>query len=176
MTDATATTLPPWAAAQPRPARQAIEFLLCLMDAAPGVPVALAALHNPGTDRERFERLGQLGALDGPDDMLRMLSICRGANTKGNANIFVRPDPTAAHPWLFLDDVPLACLESLLTAFAGLAVQTSPDQGQARLLAVCSMDCASRTDAQRVLAERLGADLASVAGDKWGRLPGFTNT
>ena len=155
--------------------QQAVAFVLALGDAAPGVPLEFAALHHPGTQQERFERLGELDCLASPDDLLLLLHQARGANTRGNANIFVRPDPSTAHPWLFLDDIPLPRLVSLCSSFAGLAVQTSPDQGQARLLAARPLDCRERGVVQRVLAARLRGDMSSTAGDKWGRLPGFTN-
>lgn len=121
----------------------------------------MAALWRPGTPRDYTQPLPTLTA-------------ARRANAQG-ANILIRPQPTSAHPWLLLDDLPVARLLDLIAGFAGMAVQTSPDQGQAWLLADRPMSQAERGAAQRLLVQRLGADLGAAGGGQFGRLPGFRN-
>jgi hypothetical protein len=107
----------------------------------------------------------------------RCLPYLRRANASAQANIWVRPDPAAAHPWLFLDDVPLQLARRIADKYAAVVVETSKGNCQIRLLASRALDTRERGQVQRALRTLLGtqADAGSTAGDKWGRLAGFRN-
>ena len=174
--------LPAWAQAAARPIRQALYMILALMDNAPCVDVQVAALRNPGTTQEKLRVIGVIEAAGNatPVDLLALLTAARGENGTRTANILVRPDPARDHPWLFLDDLPEACARDLAHRHAAVAVETSIDARgvkncQVRLLADRPLSQAQRTDAQRVVQARLHGDEGSIAGEKWGRLPGFTS-
>ncbi len=171
--------LPTWAQAMPRPMRQAIYTLEQIMLRAPGVDVHLAALHRPGTPTQQREMLGTISSTGDttPDDLLEMLRQARGANAspRSPANILFRPDPSSLHPWLFLDDLPTPRALALTAKISGLVIETSQGNAQIRLLADRTMSQAERGHAQKTLQSRLGGDPGSTSGEKWGRLPGFTN-
>jgi len=171
--------LPHWARAESRPMRQAIYSLEQVMLHAPGVDLQIAALHRPGTRDERLEMLGTVCGMGGTtiDDLLEILRQARGANCskRSPANILFRPNPSQSHPWLFIDDLSIDRMLPLTSQIAGIAIQTSKNNGQVRLLADRPMNQAERVAAQKVLSQRLGGDPGSVSGEKWGRLPGFTN-
>ena len=92
------------------------------------------------------------------------------------AEVYIRPARGAAWPLLFLDDVAGAVALEVLRDHGGLAVQTSP-AGGCHLWLPCSrpLEEADRCRAQRWLAQRYGADPASVSGEHLGRLAGFKN-
>jgi hypothetical protein len=161
--------------------RQAIYTIQQIMLHAPGVDLQIAALHLPGSGNgnERLERLGVIGGNTTIHDLhLReILRQARGANInkRSPANILFRPDPTQPHPWLFIDDLSTEPLLALSSQVAVIAIETSLGNGQARLLADRPMNQAERGAAQKILRDRLGGDVGSTSGEKWGRLPGFTN-
>lgn len=139
----------------------------------PALPLLLSALHNPKTPQERMEE--RLAVIQPGADPAPALSLARGANTRGNANILIRPD-AALHPWLILDDLPIPVLEWLASRRAGLFVQTSTNQGQARLLCDAPISPDQRKAMQKALIHHLGAgDPGATSGNQPGRLPGFTN-
>ena len=98
-------------------------------------------------------------------------------NLNNNANVWVRPAPEAAHPWLFIDDVPLTLAIKISVKYQCIVVETSRDNCQVRLLSSENLTKSDRTLMQRRLVEALGssADTGSIAGCKWGRLVGFPN-
>lgn len=170
--------LPHWARAESRPMRQAIYTIEQIMLRSPGVDLQIAALHRPGTGDERLEMLGTVDAMGNTtDDLREILRQARGANCskRSPANILFRPDPSQSHPWLFCDYLGTERLLALASQIAGIAIQTSEGNGQARLLADRPMSQDERGAAQRVLSLHLDGDPGSVSGEKWGRLPGFTN-
>ncbi len=145
-----------------KPMHQAEDFINTLIaHLPPGVGLEMAALWKPGTPNDYTQPLSYLVS-------------ARRANARG-ANILIRPGQTTSHPWLLLDDLPLQRLRDLVTSIAGLAVQTSQDQGQAWLLADRALTQAERGAVQRSLAQRLNADPGATGGGQFGRLPGFKN-
>lgn len=171
--------LPAWAQEMPRPMRQAIYVIEQVMLYAPGIDVHLAALHRPGTPTQQREMLGTISGTGDttPDDLREMLRQARGANAspRSPANILFRPDPSSLHPWLFLDDLPTPRALALTAKISGLVIETSQGNAQIRLPADRTMSQAERGHAQKTLQSRLGGDPGSTSGEKWGRLPGFTN-
>ncbi len=107
----------------------------------------------------------------------KLLPWFKFENTKNNANIWVRPEPESAHPWLFIDDVPKGMAKKIANNYQCIVVETSPNNCQIRLVSNCDLSKEQRTDVQRSLVKLLGAsaDSGSIAGCKWGRLPGFRN-
>lgn len=137
------------------------------------LPLLLSALHNPKTPCERMEE--RLAVIQPGEDPGAALALARGANVRGNANILIRPD-CALHPWLIIDDLPLPLLQWLAERRAGLFVQTSAEQGQARLLCDAPISADQRHDMQKTLVQWLGTgDPGATSGSQPGRLPGFTN-
>jgi hypothetical protein len=159
--------------------RQAIYAAKQIMLHAPGCDLQIAALHRPGSGDERLEVLGAIDPMGGTtaDDLREILRQARGANInkRSPANILFRPDPSRPHPWLFIDDLSTERLLALSSQIAGIAIETSKGNGQVRLLADRPMNQAERGAAQKILRDRLGGDPGSISGEKWGRLPGFTN-
>lgn len=171
--------LPACAQAESRPMRQALHAIFVLMDNAPGVDLQIAALHSPGELSEQMEVIARVDALGNTStaDLREILRQARGANISRRrpANILVRPDPSEPHPWLFVDDLPTARALALSREFSALVIETSKGNCQVRLLADRSMSQAERGQAQKNLQVRLQSDSGSTSGEKWGRLPGFTN-
>ena len=154
------------------PERAARRFIGAMLQFCPNLEIA--ALHNPQTQAERMEKLGSVMAGDGDAAVAALLRLARGANTRGNANILARPDPAAPHPWIFIDDLPLSLGVALAEEIAALVIETSAGNCQVRLLSSIRLDLECRQAAQEIICIRFGADPGSIAGDKWGRLPGFT--
>lgn len=101
-------------------------------------------------------------------------------NANNLANIWVRPNPEIDHPWLLLDDLPLAVANKLAGKYQCLVVETSKANCQVRLLANINLSREQRKIVQQELVKILSskdinADYGSTAGCKWGRLPGFRN-
>lgn len=96
-------------------------------------------------------------------------------NTNNDANVYIRPNPGNAHPWLFMDDLPGSVATAICHKYKSLIIQTSLGNYQARLLANRPLNTRERGTVQAALVARLrgSADPGSTAGDKWGRLPGF---
>lgn len=159
-----------------RPTQQSVAMIQALLEHAPGVKLEIGALHRPATPDEQLEIIGSIFDPD-PYVIRELLRRCRGANMNRPrpANVLVRPDPAADHPWLLVDDLPVGRALALADAYAALVVETSRDNEQVRLLATRPLSCDERTSAQRALQLRLRSDEGSIAGDKWGRLAGFTN-
>jgi len=107
----------------------------------------------------------------------KLLPWLKFENTQKNANIWVRPEPESAHPWLFIDDVPMDMAKKIANIYQCIVVETSPNNCQIRLVSNCDLSKEQRTEVQRSLVKLLGAsaDSGSIAGCKWGRLPGFRN-
>jgi hypothetical protein len=169
--------LPTWAKAQSRPMQQALHFIFSLTDAAPGVNLQLGALRHPGTPDETMREIGIIDGSGGTttEDLRGLLTACRAENAGRHSNILVRPDPAQDHPWLLIDDLPTARALALTKEIGGLAVETSKWNCQVRVLSDRNLDQQQRGSAQKTLQDRLQSDPGSVQGEKWGRLPGFTN-
>lgn len=107
----------------------------------------------------------------------KLLSWLKFENTNKNANIWVRPSPESSHPWLFIDDVPMSTAQKIAKKYQCIIVETSPHNCQIRLISNCDLNKTQRTEVQRSIVNVLGslADGGSIAGCKWGRLPGFRN-
>lgn len=96
-------------------------------------------------------------------------------NASRDGQILIRPAAAEAHPWLFIDDVPLRLAHRIAKKYAALVVETTPGNCQIRLLADRPLSEHERTEIQRDLSARAGGDIGSIAGSKWGRLPGYRN-
>ena len=104
-----------------------------------------------------------------------LLNWARFQNASQSAQIYVRPHPQIEHPWLFLDDVTTEMALRISQKYAAVAVETSKGNCQIRLLVTKPIACSDRATVQKAMAPKVGADHASTAGDKWGRLAGFQN-
>jgi hypothetical protein len=103
------------------------------------------------------------------------LAWARAENVRA-AEVYARPARGYSWPLLFLDDVAPDDARRVACRYAALVVRSSP-QGGCHVWLACteSLGEAQRTDAQRWLAARLGADPRSVSGEHLGRLAGFKN-
>lgn len=104
----------------------------------------------------------------------------RANNASQNGQILIRPAAEEDHPWLLIDDVPLAQALGIARKYAALVVETSKDNCQVRLLADRPLSANERHAIQDELVTRLRrsgsrADKGSTSGVKMGRLPGFRN-
>jgi len=145
--------------------------------------IKVLTLHCQGLEMgiiRRIDREGQSGMISRPipSDPARLLALLAWAgheNANNEANVYIRPIPSQAHPWLFLDDLPTAVAAGIARKYAALIIQTSAGNYQARLLSNGPLNDRERGTVQAALVAMLrgNADPCSVAGDKWGRLPGF---
>lgn len=140
----------------------------------------IAALINPGAhDRSSsspFVGVATLGALAGMDDWhaaLRKAGAMNARPSPEGANIFVRPSPRMAHPWILLDDLPPARAGAITQQHAAIAVETSPGNAQAWLLLDAHLGHPERTRIVQMLAKRLETDPNAANGSQPGRLAGF---
>lgn len=103
------------------------------------------------------------------------LAWARAHNAR-KADVYVRPARGYRWPILFLDDVPEPVARAVARKYAALLVRTSPAGGcHVWLRSGVPLDEDERRQAQRYLARRIGADLASISGEHLGRLAGFKN-
>lgn len=103
------------------------------------------------------------------------LAWARAHNAR-KADVYVRPARGYRWPLLFLDDVPEPVARAVARKYAALVVCTSPAGGcHVWLRSSLPLDEDERRQAQRYLARRIGADLASISGEHLGRLAGFKN-
>ena len=103
------------------------------------------------------------------------LAWARAHNAR-KADVYVRPARGYRWPLLFLDDVPEPVARTVARKYAALVVCTSPAGGcHVWLRSSVQLDEHERRQAQRYLARRIGADLASISGEHLGRLAGFKN-
>lgn len=104
------------------------------------------------------------------------LTDLRAANCRRGADIYIRPARTQRSPLLFLDDLPLARIITLLAHHPGMAIRTSSAGGCHLWLRLTKgVDIPTRARLQRRYAHRHHADLASTSGDHYGRLAGTKN-
>jgi len=103
------------------------------------------------------------------------LSWLRAENVRG-ADVYVRPARGWDWPLVFLDDVDRRLASRIARRYDCAVVETSPPGG-CHVWLRCARPLAEfqRARAQRWLAERAGADPASVSGEHLGRLAGFKN-
>lgn len=134
--------------------------------------VEIGALRNVGAEGEKL--VSQAYKKNDSESILKWLSY---ENANNQANILIRPCPSNPHPWLFFDDLPFSVANSLSEKYQCAILETSFKNYQARLLSNCNLSAIDRYNAQRQIVKLLhgNADLGSVAGDKFGRLPGFKN-
>lgn len=135
------------------------------------VPLEIGALRHYGTDDATL----LLRRLAPGADPAGLLAWAGWQQVHEQAQILIRPDPTRAHCWLMVDDVPTADALAFAARRAALVIETSPGNTQLRILADRPLPMAERTQAQRVLRAHLHGDPGSISGDKWGRLPGYRN-
>lgn len=103
------------------------------------------------------------------------LSWARAENTH-RGDIFIRPARGYPWPLVFLDDVAEELAVRTARKYDTLVVKTSQQGGcHVWLSCSCSLGEEERQQAQRWLAPRAGADLASTSGEHLGRLAGFKN-
>ena len=112
--------------------------------------------------------------------LMKTINWLRYENTRNEANIWIRPMPSKAHPWLLLDDLNSELSHKISRKYASLLIETSSGNFQCRLLTDRPLDFKQRSRVQSELVKLLNlsggqADRGSTAGDKWGRLPGFRN-
>ncbi len=103
------------------------------------------------------------------------LAWARAQNVRA-AEVYLRPARGEPWPLTFLDDVALHLAVRITEKYCALAVQTSL-VGGCHLWLACQRPLAEpeRAAAQRWLAQRTGADPASISGEHLGRLAGFKN-
>lgn len=114
------------------------------------------------------------------DDLERLRKWLWHENMSCNGQILIRPAAEEDHPWLFLDDVPLAKARAIANKYGAVVVWTSADNCHVRLLADRPLSKYERLAIQGELVTRLRraesrADDGSTSGVKMGRLPGFLN-
>ncbi len=103
------------------------------------------------------------------------LKWARAQNVR-RAEVYLRPARQYAWPVVFLDDVATPRARAVTRKYNALLVETSPAGGCHIWLACCRpLAEASRCEAQRWLAGRIGADRGSISGEHLGRLAGFKN-
>lgn len=136
------------------------------------IEAEVQSIRNIGTPDEEPASVHPLRDLA---DLERLRGWLWHENASRAGQILIRPAVRAAHPWLFLDDVPRSQAERIAGKYAALVVETTPGNCQIRLLAADVLVESERTEIQRDLAARVGGDAGSIAGSKWGRLPGYRN-
>ena len=150
---------------------QALAMIEALRSRLGTVPLEIGALCRIGTaDAALLRRTLAPGA-----DPAGLLGWAGWQQVHERAQILIRPDPAASHPWLLADDIETAAALAFAVRRAALVIETSPGNCQLRVLADRALSMPDRTVAQRALREHLHGDPGSVAGDKWSRLPGYRN-
>ncbi len=150
---------------------QALAMIEAMRSRLGGVPLEIGALCRIGTaDAALLRRTLAPGA-----DPAGLLGWAGWQQVHERAQILIRPDPAASHPWLLADDIETAAALAFASRRAALVIETSPGNCQLRVLADRPLSLPDRTTAQRALREHLAGDPGSIAGDKWGRLAGFKN-
>jgi hypothetical protein len=103
------------------------------------------------------------------------LPWARAQNVR-QADVYLRPARGACWPLVFLDDLAPARARRIARTYAALVVHTSPDGGcHLWLRTAFALNESQRGLVQRYLAQRTGADPASVSGEHLGRLAGMKN-
>lgn len=91
------------------------------------------------------------------------------------AGVYFRPARGHAWPLVFLDDVAPAEANRLADTYSAALIETSPGRFHVWLAMNQALDEQERYRVQAGLAQQVGADMGSVSGEHWGRLPGFKN-
>jgi hypothetical protein len=103
------------------------------------------------------------------------LTWARAENMR-HGDVFIRPARGYSWPLVFLDDVTEDLASRTARKYNALVVKTSQEGGCHLWLSCCySLSELQRYQAQRWLASRTGADIASTSGEHLGRLAGFKN-
>lgn len=142
--------------------------LLNVLNGTPAIEFA-AASYGPAGKVERVEP-GRM-PVSGLADLERVAPWLRARNANGCA-IWCRP-AAEAHPWVFLDDLPLAMAQRTAAKYAALVVETSPNNAQVWIRAARDLTREQRQDVSRALAGLIGADPHAIAEPRWGRAPSF---
>ena len=153
------------------PREQAHAMIAALRSRLGDVSLEIGALHGIQTDGSSM----WARTLAPATDPAGLLSWAGFHQVRHGAQILIRPDPARSHPWLLVDDIPVADALRFAERRAAIVVETSPGNCQLRVLADRILSEEERKLAQRALCAHLGGDEDSTAGDKWGRLPGFRN-
>ena len=103
------------------------------------------------------------------------LKWARAQNVR-HAEVYARPARQYAWPVVFLDDVTTPKARAVTEKYNALLVETSL-AGGCHIWLNCNRPISetSRREAQRWLAQRIGADRSSISGEHLGRLAGFKN-
>ena len=144
------------------------KFCTALLTGTPALEFA-AASYGPTGKVERVEP-GRM-PVNGLADLERVAPWLRARNAHGCA-IWARP-MVKAHPWVFLDDLPLAMAQRTAAKYAALVIETSPNNAQVWIRAALDLTREQRQDVSRALAGLIGADPHAIAEPRWGRAPGF---
>jgi hypothetical protein len=109
------------------------------------------------------------------ESLTSLLQWARAENAR-HADVYARPARGYPWPLVFLDDVSPNLAARVVQKYDVLVIKTS-EAGGCHLWLPCSqtLDEEARGRAQRRLAHRSGADLASTSGEHLGRLAGFRN-
>lgn len=91
------------------------------------------------------------------------------------AGAYFRPARGHAWPLVFLDDVAPVDAKHLADNHSAALIETSPCRFHVWLAMDHALDEYDRYRVQASLAQQVGADMGSVSGEHWGRLPGFKN-
>lgn len=91
------------------------------------------------------------------------------------SGVYFRPARGYAWPLVFLDDVTPTKAYRLADTHNAALIETSPSKYHVWLGLDQPLDEHDRYRAQSELAKKIGADMGSVSGEHWGRLPGFKN-
>lgn len=138
----------------------------------------LAVWRRLGVDRADLAVLRKSGAmvrhLDVPLEELP-LPWARAENL-ARAEVYVRPARGRPWPLVFLDDVQTTMAVRVARKYSALVVETSLEGCCHLWLAAANpLTEKERAQAQRWLAQRIGADRASISGEHLGRLAGLKN-
>jgi hypothetical protein len=109
------------------------------------------------------------------NSLTSLLQWAKAENVR-HADVYARPARGYPWPLVFLDDVSPYLAARVVQRYDALVIKTSVPGG-CHLWLSCSqtLDEEARGRAQRWLAHRSGADLASTSGEHLGRLAGFRN-
>lgn len=158
-----------------KPRKQTDIFVMALLRHCSAVEIQVA--WNLETEFEKWSSVRVASSLAEFEPLRGWLG---SQNASQNGQILIRPTAGEDHPWLLLDDVPLAQARGIANKYAAAVVETSKDNCQVRLLADRPLPANERHAIQDELVTCLSrsgsrADKGSTSGVKMGRLPGFRN-
>jgi hypothetical protein len=107
--------------------------------------------------------------------LAKSLSWLRYENRNKSAGAYIRPARGQDWPYIFFDDVTPSTAHNLADNHCAALVETSAGRFHAWLKTDMALSEAQRHAVQSKIAGEIGADMGSVSGEHWGRLPGFKN-